>query len=302
VSIRPPRPNRIAVTGANGAIGSRVVERLRARSDVDIVPIVRDLSRAHPDDRVRPALAPYEDRAALTAALSGCDCLVLIGSDGEADRMLAHHANIIRAARRAEVSRTVLLSSLDADPGSPFCYAHTYATTEGWAREALPGVAVLRAGLYAEFIGRWLWEAARSGVLSLPMGTGRISPVARRDVADLLTELTLGLRDPNQQIELVGPESLDHADLAGLAGALGSRSVASDPCDAQTYRDRLARDEELNPWWAYAFQTLFASVRENRFDHPGRHGVVGRRTLHVTLGASYRATVIPGQHSADSPA
>ena len=209
MSIRPPGPSRIAVTGANGAIGSRVVERLRAQSDADIVPIVRDLSRAHPDERVRPALAPYEDRAALTAALSGCDCLVLIGSDGEADRMLAHHANIIRAARRAEVSRTVLLSSLDADPGSPFCYAHTYATTEGWAREALPGVAVLRAGLYAEFIGHWLWEAARSGVLSLPMGTGRISPVARRDVADLLTELSP--RSP-------GSESADRARRPRVTG------------------------------------------------------------------------------------
>jgi NAD(P)H dehydrogenase (quinone) len=286
VSILPPGPNRIAVTGANGAIGSQVVGRLRARSAATIVPIVRDLSRAHPDDRVRPALAPYEDRAAVAAALSGCDCLVFIGSDGEADRMLAHHANIIWAARSADVSRTILLSSLDADPGSPFCYAHTYATTEEWAREALPGVTILRAGLYAEFIGYWLWEAVRGGQLSLPMGSGRISPVARRDVADLLAELAVGLHDPDQPIELVGPESLDHADLAEVAGALGSRFVVSDPCDTATFRERQARDGELSPWWAYAFQTLFASIRENRFDHPGRPCTIGRHALRETLAAS----------------
>jgi NAD(P)H dehydrogenase (quinone) len=270
------------------------VERLRAQSDTDIVPIVRDLSRAHPDERVRPALAPYEDRVALTAALSGCDCLVFIGSDGEADRVLAHHANIIWAARNAGVGRTILLSSLDADPGSPFCYAHTYAATELWTREALPGVTIVRAGLYGEFIGHWIWEAARRGELSLPMGRARVAPVARSDVADLLVDVARGRHESDQPTELVGPKSLDHADLAGIAGALGSRPVASEPCDPQAYRERQVRDRDLDPWWAYAFQTLFASIRENRFDHRGGC-LVGRSAFQDTLARSSSATVRSAQ-------
>lgn len=301
MSIPTRGPRRIAVTGANGAIGSQVVDRLRARSEADIVPIVRDLSRARSEERVRPASAPYEDRDALAAALSGCDCLVFIGSDGETDRMLSHHANIIWAARSAAVSRTILLSSLDADPGSPFCYAHTYAITEEWARAALPGVTVLRAGLYAEFVGQWLWEAARCGELSLPMGRGRVAPVARGDVAGLLADVARG-PGPDQPIELVGPESLDHADLARIAGALGSRPVVSDPCDEQGYRQRQVRDPGLSPWWAYAFQTLFASVRENRFDHRGPRCAIGPHTVQEALDASSSEAITPGRRSTDSPA
>jgi NAD(P)H dehydrogenase (quinone) len=287
-------PSRIAVTGANGAIGSRVVEGLSELPELVIVPIVRDLWRARPSERVLPALAPYEDRAALTAALSGCDSLVFIGSDGEADRMLAHHANIIAAASSAEVGRTILLSSLDADPGSPFCYAHTYAITEQWARDSLPDVTILRAGLYSEFMAPWLWDAASSGVLSLPMGDARIAPVARSDVADLLTDMARATGSTDRLIELVGPESLDHDDLADAAGAIGSRPVRSEPCDAQSYAVGRARDAELSPWWAYAFQTLFAAIRENRFDHDHRSHAVGRTTLDETLRR------VP--HSADSRA
>ena len=208
--------------------------------------------------------------------------------------MLAHHANIIWAARNAGIGRTILLSSLDADPGSPFCYAHTYAATEQWTREALSGVTIVRAGLYGEFIGHWLWEATRRGELSLPMGRARVSPVARSDVADLLVDVARGRQESDQPTELVGPKSLDHADLAGIAGALGSRPVASEPCDAQAYRERQVRDRELDPWWAYAFQTLFASIRENRFDHRGGC-LVGRSTLQDTLARSSSATLRSGQ-------
>jgi NAD(P)H dehydrogenase (quinone) len=294
MAIFTPGPRRVAVTAANGAIGSQVVEQLSGLPGVQVVPIVRNLSRARRCENILPMHAPYEDRGTLTAALSGSDCLVFIGSDGEADRMLAQHANIIAAAAEADVRRTVLLSILDADPDSPFCYAHTYAITEQWARDGLPDVTILRSGLYSEFIAQWLWDAARTGVLSLPMGDARVAPVARSDVADLLTDLGRGLESADRLIELIGPESLDHDDLAGAASVLGSCLVRSEPCDAHAYAVRQAGHDEPSPWWAYAFQTLFAAIRENRFDHSHRTRAIGRHTL--------KETVRPVRRSADSPA
>ena len=48
---------------------------------------------------------------------------MFIGSDGRADRVLAHHRNLLAAARSAGVHRIVLLSSKDVEADSPFCYA-----------------------------------------------------------------------------------------------------------------------------------------------------------------------------------
>ena len=44
------------------------------------------------------AVADYDDRPALTAALAGVDTLVLVSSDGEAERVLQHHLNLVAAA------------------------------------------------------------------------------------------------------------------------------------------------------------------------------------------------------------
>jgi uncharacterized protein YbjT (DUF2867 family) len=80
----------------------------------------------------------------------------------------------------------VLLSSQDADADSPFCYAPVNADTEVRLAESCPEPVILRAGLHAEFFGRWVLDTARSGELALPM---RESPqsfeaVLRRESAE----------------------------------------------------------------------------------------------------------------------
>ena len=63
---------RIAVTGARGRLGGQVAELLARQEGVEVVGLTR-------------AVADYDDRSALTAALAGVDRLVLVSSDGEAE-------------------------------------------------------------------------------------------------------------------------------------------------------------------------------------------------------------------------
>lgn len=253
---------RVAVTGGAGGVGSLVTAGLSARG-VDIVALVRDRRRARAPG-IEAALVEYDDRASLDTALAGADRLVFIGSDGAADRMLVHHRNILEAATQAGVERIVLLSSQDADPDSPFCYAHTYAVTEAWLPASCPQPVVVRAGLYAEFFGRWVLEAMDAGELSLPMRTGSVAPIARSDVA---AALVAAVADPDfQPIAQVvtGARSYDHDQLAGLASELAGRPVRSIPCTPDDFAGALLLSEP-SPWWRYAFQTLFAAIELGAF-------------------------------------
>ena len=72
---------------------------------------------------------------------------MFVGSDGHADRVLAHHRNILAAARAAGVSRIVLLSSQDADQDSPFCYAPVHPDTEHELADSCEQPIVIGAGL-----------------------------------------------------------------------------------------------------------------------------------------------------------
>ncbi len=261
----------MAVTGAAGAIGGRVVGLLTA-DGVPVTALVRDARRAHRS--ATAAVVDYADRASLDGALQGADTLVFIGSDGRADRVLAHHHNILCAATSAGVRRIVLLSSQDADAESPFCYAPVYADTEVQLAESCPEPVVLRAGLYAEFFGRWVLDAARSGELALPM-RAPVAPIGRADVASALASAAVG---PTPRLATItGPAAFELDQLSALASRLGGRQVRANTITPDEFRHRLI-ETGTDPWWSYAFTSMFESIDQGRFAEvtPDLTAVIGR--------------------------
>lgn len=252
----------VAVTGAAGHIGSRVAGRLAAGGH-DVVAIVRRAGAAPVGPHLREQIASYDDPEALTAAMRGTDTLVFIGGDGPTDVMLMHHHHILGAAMGNGVRRIVLLSSQDADAASPFCYARVYALTESWTTASCAEPIIVRAGLYGEFLGGWIREAGRSGVLRLPMASAKVAPIARRDVADALIAGTR-LRQLSPSYTVTGPHALDLRALAEASAGWAGRPVDCESCSAEQFAAHLARDEP-DPWWRYAFSSMFAAIEENRF-------------------------------------
>ncbi|HEY3957510.1 MAG TPA: hypothetical protein VGM53_29435 [Streptosporangiaceae bacterium] len=63
----------------------------------------------------------------------------------------------------AGVGHIVALSGLDADPGSPFCYALTYGYTEQMLHDSGCAVSIARASLFTEFFLGFLARARASG-------------------------------------------------------------------------------------------------------------------------------------------
>jgi len=245
---------RIAVTGGTGRIGGLVVRLLTDDGRHDIVPLS---SRT----------APYDDPAALRAALDGVDTLVFVSSDGEAARVVVHHRNVLDAAIRCAVGHVVLLSGLDADVSSPFCYAFTNGDTERLLRASGLPYSIVRAGLFTEFFLGLIRQAGASmgganmagtsGVVALPAADGRVSLVARNDVARCLA--ALALREPtNGHHDVTGPESLT---VEAVAAADGYRYADTTPADFAAALLRLGEE----PWWTYAYTSMFESIRQGRW-------------------------------------
>lgn len=253
---------RIAVTGTGGRIGGQVVRLLAAQEAHGVTalsrrPVQRKL--AH----VSEAAADYEDPAALRAALRGVDTLVFISSDGPAAQVIIHHQNVIRAAVDSHVGHIVALSGLDADLGSPFCYAVSYGHTEALLRDSGCAVSIARASIFTEFFLGLLLPARTTGEVRLPAGDGRISLVSRADLGRCLAALAVEV-PTGQSYDITGPESFDMATVATVAGNAWGAPVRYVDLTPTEYRIELARAGE-DPWWQYAYSTMFDSIRQQRW-------------------------------------
>jgi NAD(P)H dehydrogenase (quinone) len=256
---------RIAVTGAAGSLGGRVVQLLADRADVDVVAMTRRKlpTEAFPS-QVEVAVAEYDDPPALRAALNGVDTLVFVSSDGPDARVLLHHRNVVAAVAAERVGHVAALSSVDADTASPFCYAVVNRLTEDLLMASGVPCSFARASLYIEFFQAWLTEARATGLLRLPAADGRVSLVARDDVARALAALAVS-EPTGRHHDITGPESVDLTGIASITAEAWAMPVAYVDIPADTYSAETAATG-LDPWWLYAFSSMFASVREQRWD------------------------------------
>jgi NAD(P)H dehydrogenase (quinone) len=252
----------IAVTGAAGRLGSQVVRSLAEhRSDVNVVAMTRrsiDLPPA-----VVGRVADYDDRDALISAMVDVHTLVLISSDGETARVLRHHLNLVDAAQASNVQHIVALSGLDAVVTSPFCYAITNGYTEQAIHDSGIDFTFVRASLFTEFFLGVAAPFPGTGALRLPAGDGRVSLVSRDDVGRCLAALAL-LPAANTHVDVTGPQALHMRDIAGVGQERWKQLVSYEPLTPEQYMAHLATTED--PWWAYAYTSMFASIREHRWE------------------------------------
>jgi NAD(P)H dehydrogenase (quinone) len=255
---------RIAVTGASGRIGGDVVRLLAADQAHQVVALTRRPPAAGSwPDSVENRRADYADEEALAAALDGVGTLVLVSSDGPVADVIVHHRNVIRAAARAGAGHIVAMSGLDADLASPFCYAAGYGYTEQLLAESGCAITLARASIYTEFFLSFLTAARTSGQLRVPAADARVSLVSRDDVARALAALAAAGPAARPQ-EITGPEALDMAALAALAQQEWGTPVAYTAITGGELVTDLAAAGE-DPWWIYAFSSMFASIRDHRW-------------------------------------
>lgn len=113
-------PPRIAVIGAGGFIGSRIVECFHMRGWAEIRPIVRGASALARSSRFNldSRIADARDKRALSAALDGCDYLIH-AAGGDNATILEMVGPVFRAAQHAGVRRILYLSSASVHGQSP---------------------------------------------------------------------------------------------------------------------------------------------------------------------------------------
>ncbi|MEA2479305.1 MAG: hypothetical protein QOJ07_1227 [Thermoleophilaceae bacterium] len=238
----------LGLTGATGGIGSRVAARL-AEEHLPLRLIARDPARAPDVPGAEVARAEYRDIDAMRAALAGVETLFLVSGGESADRVDEHFA-AVDAAADAGVGRIVYLSFLGAAPGSTFTFARDHFHTEERIGASGMRHTFLRDSMYADYVPVF---ATADGVIQGPAGNGRVSWVARDDVADVAAAVLL---DPDKHddktYDVTGPEALTMTETATLLSEVsGARVVYREETIEEARESRApsgAPDWEIEGW------------------------------------------------------
>jgi uncharacterized protein YbjT (DUF2867 family) len=280
----------IAVTGATGAVGRRLVARL-ADAGARQRLVVRDATRApaHAGAEIQQAPGGYAARDEMEAALAGADTLFLMPAAEAPDRT-SQHRTAIDAAVAAGVGRVVYLSVVGAAPDATFTLAHDHWHTEQHVRATGLPWTFLRMNLYMDFIPSMVLPG---GVIRGPAGDGRLAAVLRDDVAAAAAAvLTSDDHLDGRTYDLTGPEAFSLAEAAALMSELTGEPVSfEDESDEAAFASRAgfgAPEYEVRGWvssyWAIR-DGSFAAVSGDVAALTGRPPVSLREYLQADPGS-----------------
>lgn len=244
----------LAVTGSTGALGGLVARALGPAVDR---LVVRDRSRA-PRLEGDPEVveATYADLEAGRRALTGVDVLFMV-SAAESPVRREEHRTFIRAAAEAGVGQIVYTSFAGAAPDAIFTLGRDHHDAEQAVRASGMAWTLLRDSFYADFFPLF---ADEQGVVRGPAGEGRVSAVARADVAEVAVAV---LREPDryagETLTLTGPEAFSVREAcARMSTALGRPFSYVEETVEEAYASR--RRWSTEPWQLDAWVSTYLAI------------------------------------------
>ena len=239
---------RVFLTGATGFVGSHVLPAL-LNAGHSVTALVRSEARATAllarvaasPGRLETRIGHVNDRAALDAAMVGCDAVVHLvalprdwndGADLERVNAVGT-ATVVAAAEAAGIKRFIHLGALGVQERPELHYASSKARGEGFVRASSLDWTILKPSLiWGERDGFFNIVAAlvKIPAPAVPVpgnGKSRFQPIWVGDVARVIVQvLDTPKGSINASFELGGPRYWTYAEITQeVARALGKRRI-----------------------------------------------------------------------------
>ncbi|MFF9347946.1 SDR family oxidoreductase [Streptomyces sp. NPDC014734] len=216
----------IVVTGATGALGRLVVDKLLATVPADgIAAVVRDEAKAAPlaARGVEIRVADYDRPESLKGAFRAGDRVLLV-SGSEVGRRVPQHTAVIDAAKEAGVAQlayTGILGGPDAD----FELAAEHKVTERLILDSGLPHTFLRNGWYTENYTANLGPVLEHGAVVANAGDGRVASASRADYAAAAVAVLTGEGHIGAAYELSGDIAWSLAEYAAEIAKAAGRDI-----------------------------------------------------------------------------
>lgn len=222
----------IVVAGANGTVGSALVEKLRtAGEQVRVVVRSAEKGQAAAALGAEVSIAEVQDGQAFGSALAGADALFL--NTASLPGFVEAQKSAIDTALSAGVTRIVRLSALGSSPESTMGFGRGHAELDAYLQASGADWTVLAPnGFFSNFLG--MADSIRQGGIYTNAGDGKVSMIDPRDIAAAAVVVLTQPGHGQQTYALTGPAAIGYADAAATLSTVLGRQVSYVPVDDAT--------------------------------------------------------------------
>lgn len=213
----------ILVTGATGAVGSKVVAAL-VSAGAKVRALTRDASRAQfgpdVDPHVDVVIGDLSSPETLPGALDQVERVFLLSPSHHAPE---HDANTVRAAKQAGgVRHLVKISGLGTIDNAPDAITQWHLEGERSVKESGIPWTILQPGEFMSNTIWWGWSIRGEGLVREPAADDKQALIDPRDIAAAAAVVLTTDGHEGKSYALTGPEALTPRErVAKISAALG---------------------------------------------------------------------------------
>jgi NAD(P)H dehydrogenase (quinone) len=214
---------KLLVTGAAGQLGRLVLDQLLASGrtrPADIIATSRDTAKLadYAAKGVETRVADFDDPASLEKAFAGADRILIISTDvlDQPGKRLKQHLAAVDAARKAG-AKHILYTSMPNPESSVIPFASDHLGTENAIKATGIPYTILRNAWYMENLFLALPHALQSGQWFSSASNGRISHIARSDIAAATAAALESASTESRTYTLTGAKTFTTDEIASLA-------------------------------------------------------------------------------------
>lgn len=217
--------NKILITGATGDLGSKVINLLKGKTDVEnLAVLVRDekneLAKQYINDGIEVKIGDYANLESLINGFKDIDVLYFV-SGGDDNQRAKLHKNVVDAAKATGIKHILYTSGVrkDESDSSPLAtLMDSHIQTENYIKASGITYTLLKHNLYAEVIKMMIGDKSqllKSKAIYLPTANGLTSFVPKKDLAEAEVNILLNpTAYANKILEFNGSEQITFSEIA----------------------------------------------------------------------------------------